>query len=462
MSTYDLLLRGGTLVTINGSRQGDIAVADGRIVALDTEISGTAHEEIDAHGLHVMAGVIDSHVHFNEPGRNDWEGMATGSQALAAGGATMFCDMPLNSTPPTVNAENFERKVAAARAASCVDFALWGGLIPGNREQLAELADKGVIGFKAFMSNSGIDDFPAVDDLTLYEGMAQAAQLGKIVAVHAEDERITSALAQRALTQGRTGARDFVASRPIIAELAAIERAILFAAETGCALHIVHVSSGRGVSMVAQARACDIDVSCETCPHYLVLTEEDLETLGGIAKCAPPLRSHTEQNELWRHVQAGNVDFIASDHSPAPLSMKCTANNFFQIWGGISGCQSLLSLLITEGYAQHNIPLHEISALTSFNVAQRYQLPPHKGQLAVNADADLVLIDLQQRHILQAEDLFYRHPHSPYIGMPLRGQIVRTFVRGITVFHNGQASQQPIGQLITPIPSAVKKAETKL
>lgn len=450
MSLYDLLIHGGTLVTATESSQGDVAIAEGRIVDLGPELSGTAREEIDARGLHVMAGVIDSHVHFNEPGRTEWEGIATGSRALAAGGATLFADMPLNSTPPTINAENFELKVAAAKASSIVDFALWGGLVPGNREQLAELADKGVIGFKAFMSNSGIEDFAAADDLTLYEGMAQAALLGKIVAVHAEDEQITSALAQRALRQGRTGAYDFIASRPIIAELAAIERAILFASETGCALHIVHVSSGRGVSMIAEARTRGIDVSCETCPHYLVLTEEDLETLGAIAKCAPPLRSSQEQNALWKQVQAGNVDLIASDHSPAPVSMKTPSNDFFQIWGGISGCQSLLSLLLTEGYAQRGLPLHQISALTSFNVAQRYQLLAHKGLLTINADADIVLIDLQQHSVLRKQDLFYRHPHSPYIGESLRGQIVSTFVRGIKVFHQGTPIQQPIGQLVTP------------
>jgi allantoinase len=450
MSQYDLLIRGGTLVTPDGMSQGDLAIADGRIVALFQEITGTAREEIDARGLHVMAGVIDPHVHFNEPGRTAWEGFASGSRALAAGGATAFFDMPLNASPPTLDAQSFDLKVKAAQAASIVDFALWGGLVPGNLAQLEELAERGVIGFKAFMSNSGIDDFSAADELTLYEGMAIAARLNRLVAVHAEDEQLTSALAQRALAQGRTGIRDFLNSRPIIAELAAIERAILFASETGCALHIVHVSSGRGVSMVAQARANGVDVTCETCPHYLVLTEDDLETLGAIAKCAPPLRTHKEQHELWHHVQSGNIDFIASDHSPAPESMK-KDSNFFKIWGGISGCQSLLPLLLTEGYEQRSLPLTQTSALTSQNIARRFNLGEHKGHLALNADADLVLIDLQQHNILRTEDLFYRHKHSPYIGQSLRGKIVRTLVRGITVFHDGQPINHPIGRLLTPV-----------
>ncbi len=291
MSEYDLVVRNGTLVTTTNLLQADLAVADGRIVAVEAELAGSSREEIDAGGLHIFPGVVDAHVHFNEPGRSEWEGFATGTRALAAGGTTTFCDMPLNAHPPTLDAASFDLKCAAAQASALVDFALWGGLVPGNIEQLDELAERGVIGYKAFMSNSGIDDFSAVDDLTLYEGMARAAKLGKIVAVHAESEQLTRELARRAIAQGRADVRDYLASRPVLAELEAIERAILFAQETGCALHIVHVSSGRGIRLVMEAQARGVDVSCETCPHYLILTEEDMEALGAVAKCAPPLRS---------------------------------------------------------------------------------------------------------------------------------------------------------------------------
>src|SRR5215467_12963508 len=191
MSLYDLVIRNGTLVTAQLIDPQDLAIADGRIVAIGQELSGTSREEIDARGLHIFPGVIDAHVHFNEPGRSNWEGFATGTRALAAGGATSFFDMPLNAHPPTINAASFDLKLAAAQAASLVDFAFWGGLVPGNLEQLDELAERGVVGFKAFMSNSGIDDFPAVDDLTLYEGMARAARLGRPVAVHAEKDQMT-------------------------------------------------------------------------------------------------------------------------------------------------------------------------------------------------------------------------------------------------------------------------------
>ncbi|MGZ3666957.1 MAG: allantoinase AllB, partial [Ktedonobacterales bacterium] len=307
MSTYDVIVRGGMVVTRSDAHCADIGVAEGRIVEVADEIAGTAVQEIDAGGLHVFPGVIDAHVHFNEPGRSEWEGFATGTRALAAGGATACFDMPLNAHPPTVDGASFDAKVAAARASALVDFGLWGGIVPGNVDRLDELADRGVVGFKAFMSASGIEDFAAVDDLTLYEGISRAARLGCLVAVHAENDAITSGLARRAVAEGRTEIRDYLGSRPVVAELEAISRAILFAEETGCTLHIVHVSCGRGVELVAQAQARGVDVSCETCPHYLVLTEEDVERLGALAKCAPPLRSRAEQDALWRHIDDGTL-----------------------------------------------------------------------------------------------------------------------------------------------------------
>ena len=449
MSLYDCIVRHGTLVTPTDIVQTDIGIADGRIVAISSELSGTSNDEIDARGLHIFPGVIDAHLHFNEPGRTEWEGFATGTKALAAGGTTAFFDMPLNAHPPTLDAASFDLKLAAAQASSLVDFAFWGGIVPGNIPHMEELAQRGVIGYKAFMSNSGIDDFLASDDLTLYEGMKEAARLKKIVALHAENDAITGGLARRAIEQGRTGIRDYLASRPVIAELEAIERAILMASETGCSLHIVHVSTARGVRLVTEARARGIDVSCETCPHYLVLTDEDMEALGAVAKCAPPLRSPQEQEALWQQVFAGNVPMITTDHSPAPASMKNDAN-FFRVWGGISGCQSLLSLLLTEGYAHRSLPLTMIASLTAEHVAQRFGLSSHKGRLAPGMDADMVMVNLQDSHVLQAADLFYRHQHSPYVGKLLQGRIVQTLVRGTTIFREGTFATKPGGQLLRP------------
>jgi len=252
----DLVVRGGTVVTTNGQSQTDLAVEDGRIVEVSRDLAG-GREEIDAHGLFVFPGVIDVHVHFNEPGRTEWEGGATGSRALAAGGGTLFFDMPLNSTPCTVNAGEFDRKHAALAASSITDFALWGGLVPGSVVEMAEMAGRGVVGFKAFMSNSGLPEFPRADDATLFEGLREAARLDLPVAVHAESEELTRGLAER--TTAHT-ARGFLESRPVVAEVEAIQRACLLAGEAQARLHIVHVSSGRGVAIAAEARARGVNV----------------------------------------------------------------------------------------------------------------------------------------------------------------------------------------------------------
>lgn len=450
MSQLDLILRGGTVVTQDTERVADVAIAGGTIVAMQPHFPGDAAETVDATGLHIFPALIDSHVHFNEPGRAHWEGIESGSRALAAGGGTMFFDMPLNAHPPTIDSASFDLKLAAAEKASFTDFAFWGGIVPDNLDQLEELSERGVIGFKAFMANSGIEDFPCADDRTLREGMKRAAKLGKLVAVHAESEAITSELARRAAAQYKTSIRDYLGSRPVRAELEAIERAIEFAGETGCALHIVHVSSGVGVALVAEARTRGVDVTCETCPHYLALTEDDVERLGAVAKCAPPLRSAAAQDELWERVLAGEVTTIGSDHSPSPAGMK-RATNVFKVWGGISGIQHTLPLLITEGRASRSLGLSLIARLTSLNIAERFELPQAKGRFSVGADADLALVDLKASFTVRAEDLFYRHKHSPYVGRALTGRVVRTILRGKTVFQGGRIMAKPMGKLVKPL-----------
>ena len=443
-----LIVRNARLVLAERVLTADLAVADGRVVAIGPELHGSATEEIDATGLHVFPGVIDAHVHLNEPGRTGWEGWTTGSAALAAGGATTCFDMPLNSHPPTLDAASFAAKRAVAEAASVVDFALWGGLVPGNLDRLDELADAGAIGFKAFLSNSGIPEFPAADDETLFQGMIRAASLGRIVAVHAENDAITAGLAARAMAAGRTGVRDYLASRPAVAEVEAIARALLLAEDTGCALHIVHVSTGRGVALVAQARMRGLDVSCETCPHYLAFTEDDLERLGAVAKCAPPLRPGVEMEALWERLGHGEIDLVASDHSPAPPTMK-TGVDFFAIWGGISGCQSLLPLLLTEGHHVRGLPLPTVARLVAGSVARRFALPT-KGRMEIGADADFALVALDDSFVLAADDLKYRHRQSPFIGRRFRGRVVRTILRGVTTYANGTVVAAPMGRLWRP------------
>ena len=270
------------------------------------------------------------------------------------------------------------------------------------------------------------------------------------VAVHAESETLTSKLTAEKIAAGKTSVRDYLESRPIAAELEAIRRAIDLAGETGCALHVVHVSSGEGVALIAEAKKNGVDVSCETCPHYLVLTEADVEKLGAVAKCAPPLRSPATVAKLWEQLLAGNVTTIGSDHSPSPPEMK-TDKNFFKVWGGISGVQHTLHLLLTESQHQNSSALSLIAKLTSFNVAERFRLPKIKGRIEIGTDADFALVDLAQNFSVRADDLFYRHRQSPYVGRALTGRVVQTILRGETIFKDGKIVGAKKGRLIKPI-----------
>jgi allantoinase len=446
---WDTLILGGEVVTPDGVKRLDVAIEGDSIVELSPDLSGPSSETIDAAGLHVFPGLIDPHVHFNEPGRTDWEGFDTGSAALAAGGGTCFFDMPLNSHPPTLDGESFDLKLEAALKNSRTDFALWGGLTPKNLDKMEELAERGVVGFKAFMCNSGIDDFHAVDDYTLYRGMQIAARLGLVVAVHAENDSITAGLARDAIWEGRTGALDYSRSRPIVAEVEAIRRVTALAFDTNCELHIVHVSSFEGASE-AHAAFNGGQVTFETCPHYLLLTEEDLPRIGAAAKCAPPLREADHGEMLWQRFHTGEISFVASDHSPAPASMK-RGENFFQIWGGIAGVQSTLAAMLTRGGC--HLREEEVAEYTALNVAKRFGIA-RKGRVTRGVDADLTLVDLAAEYTLTRDLLLDRHKLSPYVGRRFRGLVRRTMVRGRTVFLDGKTVGDFRGRLVKPARTA--------
>jgi allantoinase len=450
MSDYDLIVRNGFVVTPEGVSPADVAVKDGVFAAVAPSIQGEATQEIDASGRYIFPGILDAHVHFNEPGRADWEGIATGSAALAAGGGTCFFDMPLNSEPPVLDAERLREKRAIAERQSCVDFALWGGLTPINLDRLAGLRDAGAIGLKAFMSASGIDSFRRVDERTLREGMKRAAKLGLLVAVHAEDEALAARHTAEQKAAGRTDAKAWLASRPVEVELAAIRTALDLAGETGCALHIVHVSSPESVALVTEARQQRVDVTAETCAHYLLLNDRDVARIGAAAKCAPPIRDEERRKALWAEVRARRIHTIGSDHSPAPEEMK-TSPDFFQIWGGIAGVQHGYSLLFSacETSAGQDLPV--LAAALARNVAQRFRIDQRKGSIVPGHDADFTVMEYGAPHKISAEELWTRHRISAYVGRKTRARITDTYVRGHAILANGRLTNFPQpGKFIRP------------
>ena len=422
MADVELIIRGAKVCLPDGIAETDVAVAGGKICAVGGESS--ARQTVDARGLLLLPGAIDAHVHYNEPGRTDWEGWATGSLASAAGGATCVFEMPLNAHPPTLDAESFALKRVAAESTSVIDFGLWGGITPVNLDKLSELADCGVVGFKAFLSSSGLPDFERSDLKTLRAGMKQAAQLGLPVATHAENEAMIAALVSEAKAAGKTGARDYLATRPVAAEVAAIREACEIAGETGCRLHIVHVSCGEGIDAIRDARRHGVDVTAETCPHYLSFNEDDVVAIGAAAKCAPPVRSEKSRVDMIARVKRGEIDTLGTDHSPCPPSMK-EGDDFFAIWGGIMGAQQFIGALFAAG-----LDAATIAKLTGPSAARRFGLEGRKGSIAVGYDADLLLLDPKKSHLVTRDELLTRHRLSPYAGRTFPVSVHSVWVRG--------------------------------
>jgi allantoinase len=431
-SLPDLVIRGGTVILPTGQRPADIAITSGTISAIGSEVKDGA-ESIDARGLVVLPGVVDPHVHFNEPGRESWEGWEAGTRGAARGGVTTVLEMPLNAHPPTTTAAAFDAKLAVASKKALVDFGLWGGLVPENLGDLEALHQRGVVGFKAFMSHSGIDDFHRVPDGVLAIGLKVTARLGALVGVHAESQE---------LLDRHAGAPDphrlsWCRSRPPEAEVEAIQRLVVCMRGAGkdVRAHVVHVSCGEGLAAVDAARNKGVAITAETCPHYLAFTEDDFERIGPALKCAPPIRDAATREVLWNSLLQGRVDFIGSDHSPCPAADKQKGeDDIWRAWGGIAGIQATLPVLMTDGVHARGLSFERVAHLTATAPAQAFGLYPRKGVIAVGADADLALVDPEPEWTLESGELETRSGISAYVGRRFRGKVVRTIVRGKTVF----------------------------
>lgn len=437
-------LKNALLVTEENTFQGGIVVEGEKISqVVEGNLEIDVEEIVDLHGKVLLPGIIDDHVHFNEPGREDWEGYRTGSMAAAAGGITTFMEMPLNADPPTTNRELLDLKREAVKSESVVDYGNWGGLVDNNLEDLPGQNDGGVIGFKAFMSNSGVN-FERVDDDVLFAGLRLAAELGNLVGTHAENEYVTSYLGQLMQSSGRTDRAAWHESRPPSTELEAIQRACFWAGVAEGNLHIVHITIPEGIKAVAEAKSKGIHATSETCPHYLYFDHDDFIEIGPVAKCAPPIRSRQIVDEMWECVLNGLVDTIASDHSPCLYSDKAKGmDNIWNAWGGVSGVQVMLPVVLTEGVHKRGLPLTDLVRMMSANPAKIFGLYPQKGSLQPGADADLTVVDLDAEWIHKSDDLFYKNKHSPYIGRTFKGKVEKTFVRGKLVYQDGKIIAEP-------------------
>ena len=426
-------------------RPGTVLIEEGRIRALVSRpATATVPPDIPVEdlGTRVIApGLVDSHVHVNEPGRTDWEGFATATRAAAAGGVTTLVDMPLNCLPVTTTRAALEEKRRVAAGQLHVDVGFWGGVIPGNAGELAELAAGGALGCKAFLIHSGIDEFPNATEADLREAMPVLRDAGLPLLAHAEldlGEAPTLGTDPRAYAS-------YLRSRPAAWEDAAIALLIRLARETGCAVHVVHLSSAASVDQIARAKADGLHFTAETCPHYLCLEAESVPDGATEYKCAPPIRDHENREALWRGLKDGVIDFVVSDHSPCTPALKGRERgDFAEAWGGIASLQLGLPALWTEA-SRRGHSLSDVSAWMSTRPAALAGLGRRKGQIAPGFDADLVVWDPEAEVEVDAAQLHFRHKVSPYLGRRLMGRVEATFLRGQLVYDGSGHPAGPVG-----------------
>ncbi|WP_022893052.1 allantoinase AllB [Agromyces subbeticus] len=426
-AAYDLVLRGGRVLLDGVFSPAEIGVQGGRVARVAPLGAGLSAARIVelAHDEVLIPGLVDTHVHVNEPGRTEWEGFASATRAAAAGGVTTIIDMPLNSIPPTTSVAALDVKRRVAIGQTHVDVGFWGGYVPGSLDELEPLARAGVFGFKCFLLHSGVDEFPAVTADELEAAMEVLAGLDSLLIVHAEDARIID----EAPHPHSTDYGDFLASRPRAAEDAAIADVIERAARTGARAHVLHLSSADSLDRIARAKRDGVALSVETCPHYLTLTAEEIPAGATAFKCCPPIREAGNRDALWRGLDEGTIDFVVSDHSPATPELKYAGDgDFAEAWGGIASLQLGLPLMWTEA-RRRGIALERVVGWMSTAPADRVGLAT-KGRIAVGAAADFAVFAPEAVFTVDAAALEHRHPVTPYDGRELSGVVRAAFLAG--------------------------------
>ncbi|MEU3894777.1 allantoinase AllB [Streptomyces sp. NPDC045251] len=446
MSGAELVLRSTRVITPEGTRAASIAVSGEKITAVlpyDAPVpDGARLEDVGDHV--VLPGLVDTHVHVNDPGRTEWEGFWTATRAAAAGGITTLVDMPLNSIPPTTTVDNLRTKREVAADKAHIDVGFWGGALPDNVKDLRPLHEAGVFGFKAFLSPSGVDEFPHLDQEQLARSLAEIAAFDGLLIVHAEDPHHLDAAPQ----QGGPKYSHFLASRPRDAEDTAIATLLAQAKRFNARVHILHLSSSDALPLIADARADGVQVTVETCPHYLTLTAEEVPDGASEFKCCPPIREAANQDLLWQALVDGTIDCVVTDHSPSTADLK--TDDFATAWGGIAGLQLSLPAMWTKA-RERGLGLEDVVRWMSTHTARQVGLDGRKGAIAAGHDADFAVLAPDETFTVDPAALQHRNRVTAYAGKTLYGVVKSTWLRGARIAADG-AFTDPKGQLLTRTP----------